>query len=69
MNPVVDLSHIYNEILNNMNVTQEEINYELMHYAAGNIHEMQKDPDEKQKSSIIPTSSSFPYIKLLPKCK
>ena len=62
MNPVVDLSHIYNEILNNMNVTQEEINYELMHYAAGNIHEMHKDRDEKQESWI----DSIPYQGITP---
>jgi hypothetical protein len=62
MKPLVDLTYIYDEILVEMDVTQEEINYELMRYAAGNIHEMQKDPDEKQKSWI----DSIPYQGITP---
>jgi hypothetical protein len=45
-----------------MDVTQEEINYELMRYAASNISNMQKDPDEKQAGWI----DRIPYQEITP---
>ncbi len=52
MKPFIDLSHIYNDILLDMDVSQEEINHELLSYVASHMNEIQKDPDEKQASWI-----------------